>query len=155
MKKIISAVLCAIMVLCMSACNKYGEYSQYTQAGYNEQSYNNIDVYFVGANTYKSAWDDEYILVTVNVTNNSASRDNYFVYLKAYQDDIPLEEQNYGTLDDGKIFDSDNQKRYLDPGSSADFTYAFIIKNRTDDITVYAYSMDSDKQVAMKNFTFN
>lgn len=153
MKKLISMILCAAMVLCMSACNKYGEYSEYTQANYQAQSNNNVDVYFVGANTYRDPMDYDYVIVTVNVTNNSTVRGNYFIYLKAFQDDIPLSEQNFGKL--GDVFDSDNQKRYLDPGSSADYTFAFELKNRTDDVTVYAYNMNTDKQVAMKIYTFN
>lgn len=161
MKKIIITALCAVIMLCMSACNKYGEYSEYTGTVYQTQaqtqkpSYSNVDVSFVGSKTYKAPWDDEYILVTINVTNNSNERGNYFVYLEALQDDIPLTEQDYGTLDDGNIFDSDNQKRYLDPGSSADFTYAFILKNKSDTVSVNVYSMETSKKIATHNYTFN
>lgn len=159
MKKFIITALCTAMVFCMSSCNKYGEYSEYTGTSYQTQtqapSYSNVDVSFVGAKTYTAPWDDEYILVTINVTNNSSERGNYFVYLEAIQDDIPLEEQYYGTLGDGDVFDSDNQKRYLDPGSSADFTYAFILKNKSDTVSVNVYSMDTNKKIATHNYTFN
>lgn len=162
MKKIISTALCAVMVLGMSACSnrEYGTYmeetSYQTQTQTQATTYKNkVEVSFVGSKTYKAPWDDEYILVTINVTNNSNERGNYFVYLEAIQDDIPLEEQYYGTLGDGDVFDSDNQKRYLDPGSSADFTYAFILKNKSDTVSVNVYSMETSKKIATQNYTFN
>lgn len=143
----------------MSACSsrEYGAYMEETSYQTQTQATtyrNKVDVSYVGSKTYKAPWDDEYILVTINVTNNSNERGNYFVYLKAYQDNIPLEEQYYGTLDDGNVFDSDNQKRYLDPGSSADFTYAFILKNKTDDVLVEIYSMETNKKIAIQNLYF-
>ena len=155
MKKIIAAALCTIIALCASGCNKYGEYSEHTGTVYQTQAQptNNVEVSFVSAKTYRAAWDDDYLLVTLNVTNNTGAKGNCLVYLEAFQNDIPLDIQNYGTLD--SEYDSDNLKKYIDSGSSAEITYAFILKNKSDDVNIDIYNTKTNKKIAIKTITFN
>jgi len=145
MKKIISILLCAVLLLSLVACGDKGSNKEdnIVKIGDYESVYN-------GAKIMKDSDDADAIVINFTYTNNSKDSQSFdwAYYYHAFQEGVELEyavvwvsEDSYDTLDDGL-------QNEVQPGASLDVNMCFKLRSLTAPVEIEfsdLFDEDTDK----------